>query len=626
MNNLNSNQLYLTVLLYYASPNLRSWVDKQSLLDTNNAEWQTLIQTAESILVSNAVQTSSRTTDGALQSAFVNIINQTTEQSSLVKPHYYQEQTLSLSQTFFPTPELPQNTTTTQLWDNLLVEVENVAIDPNHLSNFCETFLHLLHKYTITLPNPSGYLPDVSWYDYVKMVAAMTLCLQQTDNTDVPFLLVKADMSGIQNYISEIVSASAAKNLKGRSFYVQLLSDAVLRFLLKELDLPQSNIVFNSGGNFLLLVPNTEANKEKVKSIEEKITKHLFNAHKTTIAVIIYFVEVSREDLQKGTHDITEKLAHKIDEKKKRKFANYINQNYSSLFDAQDVKPQDKVTGEDIDENASKFNRDVLFQSSDGEPADFAPTDLQLLTFQQICLGRRLKNAAYLTISDQKISNLNTEEQKYCIAPACLGIHYYLIEDKSDLENLLAKTNNALQVYALNNFDFTTLARNSTHTFGFMLYGGNETPTFECEYKDEEEGGKVTLRQLGDIKTFSHLTLRLGSKKNRETDKHHIDNLAAVKRLGVLMLDVDGLGTIFKETNFASLATYSAFSRHLDYFFLGYLNTIWNEKETFKRHSQIIYAGGDDLFLVGRWDVIIELAEAIQTQLLRRMLIFSKDF
>jgi CRISPR-associated protein Csm1 len=54
----------------------------------------------------------------------------------------------------------------------------------------------------------------------------------------------------------------------------------------------------------------------------------------------------------------------------------------------------------------------------------------------------------------------------------------------------------------------------------------------------------------------------------------------------------------------------------LDYFFLGYLNTIWNQNDTFKRYSQIIYAGGDDLFLLGRWDVIIDFAEAIQTQLL----------
>jgi CRISPR-associated protein Csm1 len=251
------------------------------------------------------------------------------------------------------------------------------------------------------------------------MTAAMAICLDETDTFDEPFLLVKADMSGIQNYISEIVSASAAKNLKGRSFYVQLLSDAVLRKLLNEFDLPQANIVYNSGGNFLLLVPNTEANKEKVDSVEKEITEHLFNAHKTTIAVIIDFVEVSRNDLQKGTHGITKKLTNKIDEKKKRKFSGFIASN-SNFFEPKDVVDVDVVTGEDIEANdlnrMTIFQSDKLFRKDGDKEADFHcgidketrkfTTDLKLLTFQQICLGRRLKKADYLVIGNQAISDL----------------------------------------------------------------------------------------------------------------------------------------------------------------------------------------------------------------------------
>jgi CRISPR-associated protein Csm1 len=631
MNNLNSNQFYLTALLHYASPNLKDWVCKHAFLDTNNAEWQELIKTAESILISNAAQISTKT---PLQSAFVAIINRKTEQP-LVQPHYYQPQALSLRESFFPQPNLP-NTTATHLWEDLFTEVKSITIDPNNLFSFCETLLHLLHKYTITLPNPSEYLPDVSWYDYVKMMAAMAICLQQTGNRAAPFLLVKADMSGIQNYISEIVSASAAKNLKGRSFYVQLLSDAVLRFLLKELDLPQSNIVYNSGGNFLLLVPNDQLNKGNIPTLETKITENLFKSHKTSIAVIIDFVVVSCDDLQKGTHDITKTLAEKIEAKKKRKFSGFIASN-SDFFDPKDVVEVDMVTGEDIEkadkEILKKFEDDPIFK---GDSADFSIEKLNLLTIQQICLGSRLKKADYLVIGNQDFSGLTTKEQKYCIEPAGLGIHYYLIghtdteedevkdKDKIDLANLLAKTNDALQIYAINNLDFlepyfliNQPANKVTHTFGFMFYGGNEAPTFEYYYKDEEEAGKVKSYKIGRIKTFSHLTLRLGVKQDNETKKHQTNNLAAIKRLGVLMLDVDGLGTIFKETNFASLASYSAFSRHLDYFFLGYLNTLWRQNDKFKRHSQIIYAGGDDLLLVGRWDVMVELAETIQAQLLQ---------
>jgi CRISPR-associated protein Csm1 len=65
----------------------------------------------------------------------------------------------------------------------------------------------------------------------------------------------------------------------------------------------------------------------------------------------------------------------------------------------------------------------------------------------------------------------------------------------------------------------------------------------------------------------------------------------------------------------ASFARLSALSRHLDFFFKGYLNTLW-EKETGgeKGKSYIVYSGGDDLFLVGRWDEIIKLALSIREE------------
>lgn len=48
-------------------------------------------------------------------------------------------------------------------------------------------------------------------------------------------MLIGADLSGIQSYIYQVVSKYAGKNLKGRSFYLRILSDSIVRFLLKEL-------------------------------------------------------------------------------------------------------------------------------------------------------------------------------------------------------------------------------------------------------------------------------------------------------------------------------------------------------------------------------------------------------
>lgn len=84
-------------------------------------------------------------------------------------------------------------------------------------------------------------------------------------------------------------------------------------------------------------------------------------------------------------------------------------------------------------------------------------------------------------------------------------------------------------------------------------------------------------------------------------------------RMGVLRMDVDNLGSIFQSgitPERATLSRYAALSRSFDFFFSGYLNTIW--RETDPERSFIIYSGGDDVFIVGSWDVTIKLAGKIK--------------
>jgi len=80
-------------------------------------------------------------------------------------------------------------------------------------------------------------------------------------------------------------------------------------------------------------------------------------------------------------------------------------------------------------------------------------------------------------------------------------------------------------------------------------------------------------------------------------------------------MDVDNLGNIFKNgfsNEQRTFSRYATLSRNLDFFFKGYLNTIWSSSEDYSRSTYILYSGGDDLFIVGKWDVLIDLAKDIR--------------
>ena len=89
-----------------------------------------------------------------------------------------------------------------------------------------------------------------------------------------------------------------------------------------------------------------------------------------------------------------------------------------------------------------------------------------------------------------------------------------------------------------------------------------------------------------------------------------------IKRLGVLRADVDNLGTVFASgipVEKASISRTSTLSRALSYFFKYRINGILEEG---CYQAQIIYSGGDDLFLIGNWNDIIHAARDIRREFL----------
>ena len=85
-----------------------------------------------------------------------------------------------------------------------------------------------------------------------------------------------------------------------------------------------------------------------------------------------------------------------------------------------------------------------------------------------------------------------------------------------------------------------------------------------------------------------------------------------ISYLGVLRMDVDNLGVTLRRSFAGSnpLASYARMSRQLDIYFKRELNKMWL-KGRYNDSVVIVYSGGDDLFLVGEWSKVIEMAQKI---------------
>lgn len=106
--------------------------------------------------------------------------------------------------------------------------------------------------------------------------------------------------------------------------------------------------------------------------------------------------------------------------------------------------------------------------------------------------------------------------------------------------------------------------------------------------------------------------IQLGKELRAKQNFKSFEDYAGDSYLGVLRMDVDGLGQRFIK-GFDSISQYKMFSKRLVDFFNKRIVELQAEDE-FKHYLNIIYSGGDDLFIVGRWDKTIDFADRIRKE------------
>ncbi len=488
---------------------------------------------------------------------------------------------MSLQKDFFPVSgEQTGDEEYPELWKAFYREV--MGLDIPHMRTYTEALLSILEKYTITIPSSTLDLPDISLFDHLKTTAAFAVALYQIameKNVSDPaslkeagnlFLLAGADLSGVQEFLYDIPSRKAARNLKGRSFYLQLLGDTIFEYLVRKLDITRSQLIYGSGGRFFMILPNTETVNKKWNEARNYISEKLFDCYETSLFVAMETEPFGGEEIfGKAIHELWKNLIAQLNERKSRRYAEQLTSRYNLLFEPQ------------VDEKAMEYS-----EAEDNQETETRKKNLsgrERMSRIQASLGKWLTSYPYWICTSEEISYLSAR----AIQPGQLGIWHYLA-DAADVEkaaSLLVEKDPHVQLRRFNTVEYDPETTFRNMYVGQALYGGNAYPT-------EPDGQPRTFDKLAG------------------------ENDEGYHRLGIVRMDVDNLGQLFAEgfpEAYRTFSRYSALSRQLDWFFKGYLNTLWNQPGR-KENTLILYSGGDDLCLVGKWNEVLAMANDIRNE------------
>lgn len=273
---------------------------------------------------------------------------------------YYKTLVLKLDDSIFPYEELQtEGNDYRELVENFLNETKEIINE--------EQLLALLEKYTWAVPaqSPNKYnknaIADISLFDHSRVTAAIANCIAiEYQNNNISkedifkysqkkvdgnfiiepeelannplFCLVQGDFSGIQNFIFDVDSKKAAKSLKARSFYLQVLSEVISKYLIEQLELKEVNILYNGGGNFYLLIPKSL--ETKLKEHHKHITQTLLKAHHGQIYLAIGSIDLSMNNFK----DFGEEWKQVADETAKNKHNRFKEIEYKDVFEAFEVE------------------------------------------------------------------------------------------------------------------------------------------------------------------------------------------------------------------------------------------------------------------------------------------------
>lgn len=417
-------------------------------------------------------------------------------------------------------------------------------------------------------------LADISLFDHSRLTAAISSCIydyliEQGTNDyknelfenaaafyeKDAFMLLSMDISGIQNFIYTIHSEGALKNLRARSFYLEIMMEHIVDSIIERMDLSKANVIYSGGGHCYILVANTEKIKGIIKDTEKELNKWLLDTFGISLYIAIGYAECNANALKnypRGSYsDIFRKVSNMLSEKKAHRYS------ASQIISLNSVLKKDYTRECKICKTMDNLNEDNVCHTCD---------------------------------AIQKLSKHILYSDYFAI---------YKSEDKHTLRLpfgccLIAKDKDTI-VEDIGNDD-SKLVR---------VYSKNAMNT----------GKKVSNR------------IFVGNYTTGETFEELAKASKGIRRLAVLRADIDNLGKAFvsgfenpaNQDEYVSISRTATLSRQLTVFFKYHINAIMGKSVyTIEgdggrpRNASIVYSGGDDVFIVGAWNDVIELAVDIR--------------
>lgn len=418
------------------------------------------------------------------------------------------------------------------------------------------------------------------------------------------FRLISGDISGIQNFIYTIPSKGALKSLRGRSFYLEILMEQIVDELLDALQLTRANLIYNGGGHFYILAPNTTKTSTAIETMEKSINEWFLTVFGTKLYLALGSATAAADELIQSQRTLFRKVSQSVGEAKSKR---YSEQHLADLFNPNST--YNTVLHGERECSICHTSTATLTPYGKDTEADACPICNGLYR-----LGEQIVDSRDTVFVLARPNNSDTCE-------SIPKVEVYVKNWNDDANNL------RLYLYVVPEVSLQKFEAN--HEI-LRIYSKNTAKTGHNVFNRIWLADYVARKDDGQVYEFEELAISSG-----------VGDGKGIKRLGVLRADVDNLGAAFiggfisegsDKFKYGTLSRYADLSRDLAMFFKVAVNkmaqgdvqgfgtsvtpfTIWANKQVTTRKIHVIYSGGDDVFLVGAWDELLELAIDIREKL-----------